>query len=101
MKKDTITRAALAEAIHRRIGFSRSESRQLVGQVLELIAEGLDRDEKVKLSSFGTFQVRHKKARVGRNPRTREEAIITPRRVATFRASPIMKARINGEKEEK
>ncbi len=97
MKKDTITRASLAEAVHRNIGLSRTESRQLVGQVLDLIIEGLDGDEKVKLSSFGTFQVRHKKARIGRNPRTREEAIITPRRVATFRASPLMKQRINGE----
>ncbi len=97
MKKNTVTRATLAEAVHRRVGLSRAESHQLVTEVLELIMEALDKDELVKLSSFGTFRIHHKKARIGRNPRTKKEAIITPRRVPGFRASPKMKARINGE----
>ena len=100
MKKDTVTRATLAEAVHRKVGLSRSESRQLVGQVLELMMEALDKDELLKLSNFGTFRIRHKKARIGRNPRTKEEAIISPRRVPSFRASPKMRARINGESED-
>ena len=95
--KGSITRATLAEAVHCKVGFSRSESRQLVAQVLELIIEGLDKDELVKLSSFGTFRIHHKKPRIGRNPRTKEEAIISARRVPGFRASPKMKARVNGE----
>ena len=99
MKKPTVTRATLAEAVHRKVGLSRSESRQLVAQVLELMIEALDKDELLKISNFGTFRIRHKKARIGRNPRTKEEAIITPRRVPSFRASPKMKARINGEED--
>ncbi len=99
-EKNTVTRATLAEAVYRKVGLSRSESRQLVGQVLDLIIDALDKDEVVKLSSFGTFRIRHKKARIGRNPRTKEEAIITPRRVPSFRASPHMKARINGDEKE-
>ena len=100
MSRNTVTRATLAEAIYRKVGLSRTESRQLVGQVLDLIIDALDKDELVKLSSFGTFRVRHKKARIGRNPRTKEEAVITPRRVPSFKASPIMKARLNGEGED-
>ncbi len=97
MRKNAITRASLAEAVHRKVGLSRTESRQLVGQVLDMIIDALDKDELVKLSSFGTFRIHHKKPRIGRNPRTKEEAIISARRVPGFRASPKMKARINGE----
>ncbi len=97
MAGKTITRADLSEAVHREVGLSRSESLDLVNQVLQEIGDTLVKGESVKLSSFGTFEVRFKKERIGRNPKTREEVPITPRRVLTFRASQVMKKKINGE----
>jgi len=97
MAGKTITRADLSEAVHREVGLSRSESLDLVNQVLQEISDTLVKGEPVKLSSFGTFEVRFKKERIGRNPKTKEEVPITPRRVLTFRASQVMKKRINGE----
>lgn len=94
----TLTRADLSEALHRKIGLSRTESADLVNTVLNLVAESLVRGEQVKLSSFGTFDVREKRQRLGRNPKTLEEVAITPRRVLVFRPSQIMKAIVNGEK---
>ncbi len=97
MAGKTITRADLSEAVHREVGLSRSESLDLVNQVLQEISDTLVKGEPVKLSSFGTFEVRFKKERIGRNPKTKEEVPITPRRVLTFRASQVMKKKINGE----
>ncbi len=91
----TRTRADLTEAVYQAVGLSRHESSQLVESVLETIGERLEQGETVKLSSFGTFQVRSKNERVGRNPKTGEEVAITPRRVLTFRASHVLKDRIN------
>ena len=90
----TLTRADLAEAVYRQVGLSRTESASMVEFVLDEIAEALVRGETVKLSSFATFQVRHKNERVGRNPKTGEEVPISPRRVMTFRASNVLKDRI-------
>ena len=92
--KKTITRADLTEAVHRRVGLSRTESADMVEMVLDEIGEALVRGEQVKLSSFATFQVRHKNERIGRNPKTGEEVPISPRRVMTFRASNVLKDRI-------
>ena len=89
-----LTRAELADAVHRRVGLSRTESADLVEMVLDEISDALVRGEQVKLSSFATFQVRHKKERVGRNPKTGEEVPILPRRVMSFRASNVLKDRI-------
>lgn len=91
----THTRADLTEAVYRAVGLSRQESGDLVESVLEKIGERLETGEAVKLSSFGTFQVRSKNERVGRNPKTGEEVSITPRRVLSFRASHVLKDRIN------
>jgi integration host factor subunit alpha len=91
----TLTRADLAEALVRKVGLPRNESQDLVELVLGEISTALARGEGVKLSSFGSFGVRQKGQRVGRNPKTGEEVPITPRRVLVFRASNIMKARIN------
>jgi|TARA_R110002073_G_scaffold7156_1_gene41128 integration host factor subunit alpha len=84
----------LSEAVFREVGLSRNESAQLVERVLELMSDSLVDDEQVKISSFGTFSVRSKTARVGRNPKTGEEAPIPPRRVLTFRPSHLMKDRV-------
>ena len=92
----TLTRADLAEAVVRKIGLPRNESQELVEVVLGEISKTLAKGEGVKLSSFGSFGVREKGERVGRNPKTGEEVPITPRRVLVFRASNIMKSRING-----
>jgi integration host factor subunit alpha len=94
--KLTVTRLDLADAVFRRIGLSRLESAQLVESVIEEISEAIARGENVKLSSFGTFIQRSKRERVGRNPKTGVEAKITPRKVLIFKASHIMRARING-----
>ncbi len=97
----TRTRADLTEAVYQAVGLSRQESGQLVESVLETIASRLEEGETVKLSSFGTFQVRSKNERVGRNPKTGQEVAITPRRVLTFRASHVLKERINDSMREK
>lgn len=96
MTSRTVTRAQLAEAVYQEVGLSRSESADLVDAILGEIGESLLRDGAVKISSFGTFAVRHKGHRVGRNPKTGEEVPILPRRVLVFRASQVLKDRING-----
>ena len=96
MTGKTLTRADLSEAVHRQIGLSRSESADLVKSVLDLVSDTLEKGETVKLSSFGTFMVRQKNGRIGRNPKTGEEVPITPRRVLVFRPSQVMKNVING-----
>ena len=96
MTGKTLTRADLSEAVHRQIGLSRSESADLVKSVLDLVSDTLEKGVTVKLSSFGTFMVRRKNGRIGRNPKTGEEVPITPRRVLVFRPSQVMKNVING-----
>ena len=91
----TVTRADLTEAVYQEVGLSRNESAQLVESVLEEVASTLARGESVKVSSFGTFSVREKAERIGRNPKTGEEVPISPRRVLVFRASHVLKDRIN------
>jgi integration host factor subunit alpha len=91
----TVTRADLTESVYRSIGLSRNESYDLVESVLEEICACLETGEDVKLSSFGTFSVQSKRQRVGRNPKTGVEAVITPRRVLSFRPSHILKDRID------
>ena len=95
MVRKTVTRAALTEAVYREVGLSRNESAQLVELVLEEISGTLSRGKSVKLSSFGKFSVREKAQRIGRNPKTGEEVPVLPRRVLVFRASHILKDRIN------
>ena len=90
----TLTRADLTDAVHRRVGLSRTESSDMVEMVLSEISDALCRGETVKLSSFATFQVRQKNERIGRNPKTGEEVPILPRRVMSFRASNVLKDRI-------
>ena len=94
MPKKTLTRMDLSEAVFREVGLSRNESAQLVEAVLEHMSDALVDGEQVKISSFGTFSVRDKTARVGRNPKTGEEVPINPRRVLTFRPSHLMKDRV-------
>lgn len=95
-KSVTATRADLADAVYRRVGLSRAESAELVEQVLDEISGAIAMGEGVKLSSFGTFRVRSKGTRVGRNPKTGVEVPITPRRVIAFKPSNVMKAIVNG-----
>ncbi len=92
----TITRADLSEAVYQQLGLSRSESAELVEMVLKEISAAVVTGETVKLSSFGSFVVRFKGERVGRNPKTGIEVPITPRRVMVFKPSNILKSRING-----
>ena len=94
MGHKTLTRMDLAEAVHSEVGLSRNDSAQLVESVLNHVSDALVRGETVKLSSFGTFSVREKSARIGRNPKTGEEVPIHPRRVLTFRPSHLMKDRV-------
>ncbi len=94
MSDKTLTRMDLSEAVFREVGLSRNESSDLVERVLELVSDALVKGEQVKISSFGTFSVREKSARVGRNPKTGEEVPISPRRVLTFRPSHLMRDRI-------
>jgi len=95
MSDNTITRADLTEAVYQEVGLSRSESALVVEQVLEEIVAALERGEPVKISSFGTFLVRDKGERIGRNPKTGDEVPILPRRVLVFRASHVLKEQVN------
>ncbi len=94
MSEKTLTRMDLSEAIFREVGLSRNDSAQLVESVLTHMSDALVRGEQVKISSFGTFSIRDKAARVGRNPKTGEEVPIQPRRVLTFRPSHLLKERV-------
>ena len=93
----TVTRVGLAEAVYRRVGLSRKESASLVEMVLDEMTEHLAMGETVKLSSFGSFIVRDKGERIGRNPKTGVEVPIVQRRVLVFKPSNNLKARMNGE----
>lgn len=95
MPAQTVTRAQLSEAVYQEVGLSRNESAELVESVLHEIADALVRGEIVKISSFGSFSLRRKGRRIGRNPKTGEEVPILPRRVLVFRASHVLKNRIN------
>jgi len=95
MSGKTLTRADLSEAVYQEVGLSRNESSELVESVLQEISKTLVAGETVKISSFGSFVVRHKGGRVGRNPKTGEEVPIAPRRVLVFRPSQTLKERIN------
>lgn len=91
----TVTRAHLGEAVHKEVGLSRSDSAQLVESVLDEVCAELVHGKVVKISSFGSFSVRGKGGRVGRNPKTGEEVPIAPRRVLVFRPSHVLKEHIN------
>ena len=95
MAEETVTRADLTEAVYQEVGLSRNESAKLVEDVLEEISNALLRKETVKISSFGSFGVRDKGERVGRNPKTGEEVPIQPRKTLVFRASHVLKNRLN------
>ncbi len=94
MSTQTITRADLAEAVYEEVGLSRNESSDLVEAVLEEISKALVSGDNVKISSFGSFSVKQKGERIGRNPKTGVEVPILPRKVLTFRASHVLKDRI-------
>ncbi len=95
MTGNTLTRADLADAVVEKVGLPRNESQELVELVLKEISSALADGDPVKLSSFGSFGIREKGERVGRNPKTGQEVPITPRRVLVFRPSNIMRERIN------
>ena len=95
MADRTVTRAHLSEAVYQEVGLSRNESAELVETVLREIADSLTKGEAVKISSFGSFSVRQKGQRIGRNPKTGQEVPILPRRVLVFRASNVLKSLIN------
>ena len=93
---NTVTRAQLAETIYAQVGLSRNDSADLLETVLERISTALQSGDSVKISGFGTFSVRQKGRRIGRNPKTGIEVPILPRRVLTFRPSQVLKAHVNG-----
>jgi integration host factor subunit alpha len=95
MSEQTVTRAQLSDAVYQEVGLSRNESADLLELVLNEMVSALERGESVKISSFGSFSIRAKGKRIGRNPKTGEEVPILPRRVLVFRASQLLKSRIN------
>ena len=97
----TITRAELSESIHKNVGLSRNDSSDLLEMVLNEISTSLSNGESVKIASFGSFSVRQKKERLGRNPKTGEEVPITPRKVLTFRPSQMLRAKVRGDNSKK
>ncbi len=94
----TITRAQLGEAVYQEVGLSRNESAELLEAVLSQVSDALALGETVKISSFGTFSVRQKGQRIGRNPKTGEEVPILPRKVLVFRPSQVLKNRVNDKR---
>ena len=97
MESSTITRADLAEAVYEEVGLSRNESSELVETVIDEISAALIQGESVKISSFGSFSIKKKGERIGRNPKTGVEVPILPRKVLVFKASHVLKDRINGK----
>lgn len=97
MSENTITRADLTDRVYETVGLSRSESSDLVDTVLDLMSDAIVNDGALKLSGFGSFSVREKNERIGRNPKTGVEAVITPRKVVTFKASHVLKDRMNDQ----
>ena len=97
MTNKNVTRVDLCEAVYRRVGLARSQSSAMVELVLEEITSSLAKGEPVKLSSFGSFIVRTKKQRLGRNPKTGSQATVSARRVIVFKSSAILKQQINGK----
>ena len=95
MPEQTVTRAQLSDAVYQEVGLSRNESADLLELVLNEMVAALVRGESVKISSFGSFSIRSKGKRIGRNPKTGEEVPILPRKVLVFRASQLLKSRIN------
>ena len=98
MSDSTITRAQLSEAVYQEVGLSRNESADLLESVLRMMTDALAGGQTVKISSFGSFSVRKKGQRIGRNPKTGEEVPILPRKVLVFRPSQVMKTRINSKR---
>lgn len=94
----TVTRAQLGESVYQEVGLSRNESADLLESVLNLVSDALARGDTVKISSFGSFSVRRKGQRIGRNPKTGEEVPILPRKVLVFRPSQVLKNRINEQR---
>ena len=92
MSGNTVTRADLSEAVYQEVGLSRNESAELVESVLRIISDSLSEGDNVKISSFGSFSVRQKSGRMGRNPKTGEEVPIGPRKVLVFRPSQVLKS---------
>ena len=97
MTQKTVTRADLADAIYEQVGLSRNESSDLVESIIDEMSDALVKGDNVKISSFGSLSVRQKSERIGRNPKTGEEVPITPRKVLVFRASHVLKNRINDQ----
>lgn len=95
---ETVTRAYLAEALYKKFGYSRAESSDLVDAVIEEVILGIKNEDEVKISSFGTFKVKKKNQRIGRNPKTKEEVPVTARKVVSFYVSNILKKQINDGK---
>ena len=95
MAGNTVTRAQLSEAVYQEVGLSRNESAELVESILSEICDSLVQGETVKVSSFGSFSVRQKNGRIGRNPKTGEQVPISPRRVLVFRPSHVLKEQVN------
>ena len=97
MFKRNLNRKALANTIHQNIGFSKIISENIVNDIFYIITSAFKENEKVKITSFGTFQKRRKNERIGRNPKTKEKKIISARKIITFKASKLFKDRINQE----
>jgi len=93
-----MTKAELVESVYEKVGFSKKDSAELVELIFDTIKESLGKNEKIKISGFGNFVVRHKKSRVGRNPQTGQAIQISARKVLTFRPSQVLKAILNGER---
>lgn len=98
MTGKTVTRMDLAEAVYHEVGLTRKAAQDLVDQVIEELCKVLEKGETLKISTFGNFSVRSKRERIGRNPKTGVEVPIAPRKVLSFRASHILKDRMNGKK---
>ena len=94
MRKETLTRGGISEALHNKIGLSRSDCSALVETILDSMTDAIVKTGSVKISGFGTFQTRNKNARIGRNPKTGQEVVITPRTTLTFRPSNKLRERV-------
>jgi len=95
MEQKNFTRKNLSNKIYKVLGFSKNFSQKIVDNFFEILVSELIKSNRVKISSFGTFKVINKKERIGRNPKTKIEAKISPRKVVKFKPSMFIKEKLN------
>ena len=95
--RENLTKKEIINSIYMQIGYSKKLIEHILEDLFETLLQSLQEKGKVKISNFGTFIIRHKKSRIGRNPKTKKEAVISERNVILFKPSKLLKKKINND----